>query len=120
MTPGRVRRIGRGGFDRKQESYQVKLIRKDLVNALRTEHGLSKRKADKTVRAIFDAIAAGLRRGEQIHTPIGSFKQCRKPVGFVNKVLDGRSGARRSRLIRPRRSIRFIPGGSLADCEPHL
>jgi hypothetical protein len=62
---------------------------------------------------IFDAMAQALRRGEQVHTPIGSFVPARKGSTTVTKVVSGMSRRRVRRLVHRRRSIRFIPASWL-------
>jgi len=42
-----------------------------LIKMLMQEHGVSKRKSEKAVNAVFDCMARALRRGDQVELPIG-------------------------------------------------
>jgi nucleoid DNA-binding protein len=42
-----------------------------LVKMLMMEHGVSKRKSEKAVNAVFDCMARALRRGDEVELPIG-------------------------------------------------
>jgi hypothetical protein len=93
----------------------VKLIRQDLVNAVRAGAGLTDRQSDEVVAVIFDAMAQALRRGEQVHTPVGSFVPAREGSTTITKVLSGMSRSRVFRLVYRRRSIRFLPASWLGQ-----
>jgi|GEM_PF-6826940 len=48
-----------------------------LVKMLMQEHGVSKRKSEKAVNAVFDCMARALRRGDQVELPIGWIQTAR-------------------------------------------
>jgi nucleoid DNA-binding protein len=51
-----------------------------LIQMLMTEHGFSKRKAEKAVNAVFDCMARALRLGEVVELPIGWMQTARPPA----------------------------------------
>ena len=51
-----------------------------LIKMLMKEHGVSKRKAEKAVNAVFACMARALRRGEEVELPIGWIRTARPPA----------------------------------------
>jgi len=51
-----------------------------LIKMLMKEHGFSKRKSEKAVKAVFDCMARALRRGEEVELPIGWIRTASPPA----------------------------------------
>lgn len=51
-----------------------------LIKMLMKEHGFSKRKSEKAVKAVFDCMARALRRGEEVELPIGWIQTALPPA----------------------------------------
>jgi nucleoid DNA-binding protein len=83
-----------------------------LIRMLMKEHGISKRKAEKAVNAVFDCMARALRRGEVVELPIGWIRATRRPAKGkkqkLQKFRDIQTGEISHRIVRyPDKIIRF-------------
>jgi nucleoid DNA-binding protein len=94
-----------------------------FIHMLMEEHGLSKRKAEKAVNSIFDAMKRALARGEPVELPIGMAwvesapprRQKRKFQTFRN-IQDGKKSYQL--FGYPKREIRFRPDPQLIEPPP--
>jgi hypothetical protein len=92
------------GSGKEGEAAPTTLTRKDLIFALR-EQGCSITEARGIIDAMLGSVVHAVRRGEQVHTPIGRFHRDRKGSQCVTDSLEG--GKRLRRLVRRKRAIHF-------------
>ena len=85
-----------------------------LIKMLMKEHGVSKRKAEKAVNAVFDCMARALKRGECVDLPIGKIvvggatpKQRRRKIQPFRNIQSGEKFYKVTGY--PKRVIRFLP-----------
>jgi nucleoid DNA-binding protein len=94
-----------------------------LVKMLMKEHGVSKRKAEKAVNAVFDCLAAALRRGDRVELPIGWIQTDRRPPKSKQqkfmKSRDIQTGEISFHVVRyPDKIIRFRAKPELIPFHP--
>jgi nucleoid DNA-binding protein len=98
------------------------LTRRDLVQALSpgrvgsdksawNQYELSRPQATKIVNVIFDSIAAALKKGEKVTTPIGTFEVLEQTRPPLRRWFLGRVRV----TYAQRRHIKFTPAKGLAD-----
>jgi hypothetical protein len=85
-----------------------------LIRMLMRNHGLSKRRAEKAVNAVFDCMIRAVERGEEVEIPVGRIRAVSATVGHqrtvIQKFRNIHSGAIfRTRAQHPKRIIRFSP-----------
>jgi nucleoid DNA-binding protein len=91
-----------------------------LIRMLMAEKGLSKRRAEKAVNAVFARMTAALRRGELVDIPGGTIVSARptgKPRREWKRLKNVHTGKTQYRIVKygGRRRIRFHP-----DCRLDL
>ena len=105
------------GMDWYSTKGKSKLIRELM------DKGLSVRKAEKAVNAVFDCMAKAVRRGETVEIPGGTIQakiRNNQPRRQWTRLRNVRTGKIASRIINypgPRRMVRFEPDHTL-DLSP--
>ena len=94
-----------------------------LIKMLMQTHGISKRKAEKAVNAVFDCMSLGLRRDGCVELSVGVAYLASQPAGREKRVIQRfsniQTGAKFSRVISPpERIIRFRPDPELIQRPP--
>ena len=94
-----------------------------LIKMLMKEHGVSKRKSEKAVNAVFDLMARGLRRGEVVELPIGSIytamSSAKKKKQKLQEFRNIQTGKISFSLVRyPNKIIRFRANPALIKIGP--
>jgi nucleoid DNA-binding protein len=94
-----------------------------LIKMLMKDHGVSKRKAEKAVNAIFSCMAQALCRGEEVELPVGWIQAVtppRRKSWRFQKLRNIDSGKRFTKLLSlPKRIIRFRPDPQLIQRGPY-
>jgi len=94
-----------------------------LIKMLMQTHGISKRKAEKAVNAVFDCMSLGLRRDGCVELPGGVAYLASQPAGREKRVFQKfrniQTGAKFISLFSPpKRIIRFRPDPELIQRPP--
>jgi nucleoid DNA-binding protein len=94
-----------------------------LVKMLMQEHGVSKRKSEKAVNAVFDGIARALRRGEPVELPIGwiqtAARPAKRPKRKIQRFSNIQTGKLSFSMVRyPDKIIRFRVNPALIEHGP--
>lgn len=93
-----------------------------LIKMLMREHGISKRKAEEAVNAVFDCMILALSHGDFVELPIGVISIASRPPGrkpVVQHFSNIQTGKKFRKLVRPpQRFIRFRPDRKLIQKGP--
>jgi nucleoid DNA-binding protein len=94
-----------------------------LAKMLMQEHGVSKRKSEKAVNAVFDGMARALRRGEEVELPIGWIQTARPPAKRPKRKFQRfsniQTGKISFKMVRyPGKIIRFRANPALIEHGP--